>query len=141
MTSTMAELTEKAPTKIVIDKRGDVILQVGTDSDAVHLLVASKVLSLASKVFEAIFNNGFAEGQNLSPTSPREVPLPEDNPVHMTTVCKLLHMQTSDVPERLAVADLADFALLCDKYDCTNGVRAINSSRTSTSQNYSHPTV
>jgi hypothetical protein len=48
MTSTMAELTENAPTKIVIDRRGDVILQrgdvilqVGTDSNAVHLLVSS----------------------------------------------------------------------------------------------------
>jgi hypothetical protein len=71
-----------------------------------------------------MFNNGFAEGQNLSPTSPREVPLPEDDPVHMNTTCKLVHMQSSDVPESFAVADLADFALLCDKYDCANGVRA-----------------
>jgi hypothetical protein len=113
----MAELTKDAPDKMVIDKRGDVILQVGADNNAVHLLVSSKVLSLASKVFEAMFNNDFAESQNLSSTSPREMPLPDDNPVQMTTICKLAHMQTSDNPEKLDVADLANFAVLCDKYD------------------------
>jgi hypothetical protein len=42
----------------------------------------------------------------------------------MTTICKLVHMQTSEMPEKLDVEDLADFTVLCDKYDCANGVRA-----------------
>jgi hypothetical protein len=107
-----------------IDKRGDVILLLGNDDEmAVKLLVSSKVLSLASSVFEAMFNSGFAEGQDLSPTSPREVLLPDDDPKYMTYICKLVHMQTSDVPEKLDILSLADFALLCDKYHCADGVR------------------
>ncbi|KAF1833171.1 hypothetical protein BDW02DRAFT_631490 [Decorospora gaudefroyi] len=121
--SDLAELAEGLPGKTVIVKYGDVLLQVGQQKDAVHVLVSSKVLSLASKVFDAIFNNGFSEGQGLSSTSPREVRLPDDDPVHMTTICKLVHMQTSDIPEKLGVAELAQFAVLCDKYDCVDGVR------------------
>jgi hypothetical protein len=53
-----------APTKsahIVLDHSGDVILKIGDAS----LLVSSKVLSVASSVFRAMFGPHFQEGDAL----------------------------------------------------------------------------
>jgi hypothetical protein len=112
------------PTTTVIDKRGDVILHVGEgNEDAVSLLVSSHVLSLASSVFEAMFEGRFAEGQNLSTTSPPTIPFPDDDPEYMAILCKLVHMQTDDIPGALKISELVEFAVLCEKYNCANGVR------------------
>ena len=114
----------KAPATTVIDKRGDVLLQLTKDGQpTADLLFSSQVLSLASPVFEAMFNHGFAEGQDLSSASPRSVPLPDDDPTYMTILCNIFHMRTSDVPDTLDLDSLAGLAIICDKYDCLNGVR------------------
>lgn len=78
-----------------------------------HLLVASKILPFASKVFEAMFNNGVAEGQSLSLTSPSEISLSDDHPVRMSIICKIMHMETSDVSDTLMIVDLGDFVVRC----------------------------
>lgn len=112
------------PATTVIDKRGDVILQVGEGKEnAVSLLVSSHVLGLASSVFETMFEGRFAEGQNLSTTSPPTIQFPDDDPKYMTFFCKLVHMKTDDIPGTLEISALVEFAVLCDKYDCANGVR------------------
>jgi hypothetical protein len=114
----------KMPATTVIDKRGDVILHVGEGKeDAVSLLVSSHVLGLASSVFEAMFEGRFAEGQNLSTTSPPTITFPDDHPKYMTFLCKLFHLQTDDIPGTLEISGLVELAVLCDKYDCAKGVR------------------
>ncbi|KAI4708106.1 uncharacterized protein J4E92_006292 [Alternaria infectoria] len=111
----------------VVAKRGDVILQSGQDGvgEGVRkILVSSVVLGLASPVFAAMFDGRFSEGQNLSPASPRTVPLPDDDPESITMICKIAHMQTSELPLKLAATVLSKIALLCNKYDCANVVRS-----------------
>jgi hypothetical protein len=113
------------PATTVINKDGDVLLQLGKENDesARALLVSSHVLSLASTVFGAMFNGRFAEGQDLSSASPRGVPVPDDDPTLMEILCNIFHLRMLEVPEELALKSLADFALLCDKYDCREAVR------------------
>jgi hypothetical protein len=108
----------------IIAKNGDVILQVLKDTEtSVRLLVSSNVLSLASHVFEAMFDGRFAEGQDLSSASPKTIQLTDDNPECMTMLCRLIHLQNSDIPFDLELDALIDLAILCDKYDCADSVR------------------
>lgn len=53
-------------TKIVADWEGDVELVVGEDDTRYPIQVSSKVLSSASKVFEAMFSHSFKEGNELA---------------------------------------------------------------------------
>ncbi|KAH7125571.1 hypothetical protein B0J11DRAFT_309076 [Dendryphion nanum] len=108
----------------VIDKRGDVVLVLGIEEDEEsRLLVSSRVLSLASPVFEAMFNSGFAESWGLSSNSPKEVPLPGDDPECMLWFCLIAHMQFTDLPDRPDPDDFANFAVLCNKYTCVPAVQ------------------
>ncbi|KAF2119125.1 hypothetical protein BDV96DRAFT_371170 [Lophiotrema nucula] len=112
-----------APT-IEIDKRGDVLLQLGPKAAPVaNLLVSSRALSLSSPVFEAMFNHGFAEGEGVSSSSPRAVPMPEDDVNDMTMLSKIVHLQTADIPSEIGFVQLAQFAVLVDKYACIDSVR------------------
>lgn len=112
-----------SPAAAVIDKRGDVILKLVNKQTTADLLVSSRMLSSASPVFQAMINMGFAESQGLSPTPPKEISLPDDDPEPMTLPCKIVHFQTSDIPDKVDFIPLADFAFICDKYDCIDAVR------------------
>ncbi|ORY07154.1 hypothetical protein BCR34DRAFT_603984 [Clohesyomyces aquaticus] len=111
--------------RVVLAKRGDVLLKLGNANDETtsELVVSSNTLSMASPVFDAMFNSGFAEGQNLSSASPRAISLPEDDPFYMTILCNILHFKTSAVPVRLESIQLINFTVLCDKYDCVEAVQ------------------
>jgi len=110
---------------VSLAKRGDVILCVGGEEQGTfRILVSSASMSVASSVFEAMFYGRFAEGQALSSTNPREIALPDDSPTSMLLLCQIIHMKTSDIPRQLELNALADFAILCDKYDCVDAVRA-----------------
>ncbi|KAH4420349.1 hypothetical protein HBI70_043150 [Parastagonospora nodorum] len=107
----------------VIDKRGDVLLELMTNGKRVgSLLVSSHVLSLASPVFEAMFNGNFAEGQVLSAALPKSVALPDDDPDAVTLFCKITHMKVANATDTISISRLADLAILCDKYQCTEAV-------------------
>lgn len=124
--ATMAEVkeaTDESIQTIILAKRGDVILCVGKDDERVKLLVSASLMSFASSVFEVMFDGRFFEGQGLSPANPREVSLPDDDPQSMSLLCRIIHMQTADIPPQLEVVALADFAVLCDKYNCIDSVR------------------
>jgi hypothetical protein len=111
-------------TDIVVAKRGDVLLELSKDGKpAGTLLVLAQVLSLASPVFEAMFNGNFAEGQVLSAASPKRVALPDDDAEAITLLCKLTHMHHAGIPDNVSYDKLADFAVVCDKYQCTEAVR------------------
>jgi hypothetical protein len=123
--ATFPDPNDNAPATTVIDKHGDILLQLGKEGDgsARCLLVSSRVLSLASTVFKAMFNGRFAEGQTLSYASPRAVSVPDDDPTLMELLCNIFHMRMSEVPDELDLKSLADFALICDKYDCREAIR------------------
>jgi hypothetical protein len=110
----------------VIAQKGDVILQLGKEGvgeGVRNVLVASVALGLASPVFSTMFDGRFSEGQNLSPASPRTVPLPDDDPDSMIMICKITHMQTSQLTMKPSAIVLSQLALLCNKYDCVVAVR------------------
>jgi hypothetical protein len=111
--------------EITVAKRGDVRLKLGKAGETTtNVLVSSVVLSLASPVFEAMFNGNFAEGQSLSSHSPREVPLPDDDMESILLICKITHMQIAELAEELSVAAFTTFAIMVDKYQCGKAVQA-----------------
>lgn len=107
----------------VIAKRGDVLLEPRHEGKPVGtLLVSSHVLSLASPVFDDMFNGNFSEGQTLSTSSPKKIPLPDDDPEALILLCKITHLQTSQIAKIVPLGQFTDFAILCDKYQCTEAV-------------------
>jgi hypothetical protein len=123
---------------ITVAKRGDVRLKLGKAGQTpTNVLVSSYVLSLASPVFEAMFNGNFAEGQSLSSHSPREVPLPDDDLESMLLICRITHMQTTELAEELSVGSFTEFAFAADKYQCGKAVQAW--SRLWTAAIFQHP--
>jgi hypothetical protein len=94
-----------------------------------ELLVSSKVLSVASPVFKAMLNGRFLEGIELSKAKTSaepylaQLPLPEDDAEAMTLLCKLLHFDIDDIPERPNPQSLENLAFACDKYGCISPLR------------------
>lgn len=119
MTSSSVDLTAMETAKEVaesaIDPDGDVVLVL----EGAELQVSSKVLSVASAVFKAMFGPHFVEGSDLNGAGPRRVPLPEDDAGAMTILCNMLHHRSENVPTEPAPSDLEKLAVVCDKYDCT----------------------
>ena len=107
-----------ASTTIDADPDGDVIFVVGQDnSDQKSIRVSSKVMSLASPAFAAMFSPRWSESTDKSPSAhPRQVPLLEDGPVAMAWICQALHFR-KDVSTDISVSSLGDIAIVCDKYD------------------------
>ncbi|KAI9763059.1 MAG: hypothetical protein M1840_000950 [Geoglossum simile] len=105
-----------------IDPNGDVVFAVGPSNPKVHLLVSSKVLSLASPVFTAMFRHGFQEGSNLSTGSLHPIPLPDDHVGAITLLFNALHFRSQDLPRNQDLSTLTQLALVCDKYDCVAAV-------------------
>lgn len=101
------------------------ILHVGTAPQTERkLLVSSVLLSHVSLVFAAMFDGRFAEGQNLSLTSPPVVSLPDDEADAMATVCKIIHARIEDFTVNTTPTTLSSIALVAHKYDCTVAIRA-----------------
>ncbi|KZM24538.1 uncharacterized protein EKO05_0008711 [Ascochyta rabiei] len=118
----MAEMSTAAE---IIAKRGDVELYVGrAPQTEKKLLVSSMLLSYMSPVFAVMFDGRFAEGQALTPASPRVVSLPEDDADSMAIVCKIMHTRTADLSVTITPTQFADIAMICHKYDCVDAVRA-----------------
>ncbi|KAK3380727.1 hypothetical protein B0T24DRAFT_664659 [Lasiosphaeria ovina] len=94
---------------------GDLILVVGPEQ--VRLMVCSQVLRCASKVFDVMFGPRWSEGRDLSSTSPKEVPLEEDDAEAMRTVCCVLHHRNDMVSEDPSPDEILKIAIEVDKYD------------------------
>ena len=105
--------------KTIIDKEGDVLIETGHKG----ILVSSKVLSMASSMFDAMFHSGFSEGTTKrSPEAPLRLPLPDDDPealeifLHVLHFCHKRPYATLDINNQVLVAKLAD------KYQARNAV-------------------
>lgn len=96
------------------DPDGDVILVVGTEgSGKTSIKVSSKVLSVSSMVFKAMFSRNLKQG-----TTPHEMILLNDDPDATSSLCHILHHNT----DGLSFPDDADkvmkFVTVMDEYDC-----------------------
>ena len=102
--------------KIIIDAQHDIILRlIGGD-----LLVSSKVLSLASPVFEAMFKPHFKEGveHHLQLKERPVINLPEDDLETTTLFCQVIHHRSHDIPRIPSPHCLENLAIFCNKYIC-----------------------
>ncbi|KFY21379.1 hypothetical protein V493_07453 [Pseudogymnoascus sp. VKM F-4281 (FW-2241)] len=132
--------------RVEIDPDGDVLLCLfqtqsleGTTDENTggkkkrirELVVSSKVLSLASPVFKAMFCGNFKESielavkkTSLEPTSlePYGISLPEDDADATTILCRVLHYKIDEIPEKPTTICLEKLAFLSDKYQCVNAL-------------------
>ena len=105
------------------DPEGDVILRVGPQDDATSIRVSSTILILASPVFKATLSPNFAEGQaSFSKASPLQLPLPEDDPEAMLSICSQLHYCGMKLTSPLRLDFVIKLAVLCDKYDLSRAL-------------------
>jgi hypothetical protein len=102
----------------IIDPDGDVILQL---ADA-KLQVSSKVLSVASKVWKAMFSPKYSEGQVHKEDQPRCIPHLDDDTQTMITLCLVLHHKGYWIAEHPDINKLVKLTVLADKYDCAEAV-------------------
>lgn len=94
----------------VIDPDGDVIFICGET----ELQVSSKVLSLASPVFKALFSPNFAEGQ---PTSSKTIHIHlHDDVESLRFLCAILHHKCTSA-NGIGLERLEKLAVVTDKYD------------------------
>lgn len=112
-------MTPMQAPKIDADPSGDLILVVGPRDDQKSIRASSKVLSLASPVFAAMFSpSRFSEGTALSSSNPPEVHLPDDDSEVVTTFCHLVHFREYHRKEDHPSLDhLISIAIFCNKYD------------------------
>ena len=102
-----------------IDPKGDVCLITTDDKGSKFgFVVCSKILSLASKVFAALFGPRFAEGNALvtARDAPLNIELHDGSPQGMQLMQEFLHFCTR--PETVALDDLQKLAVVVDKYQC-----------------------
>jgi hypothetical protein len=95
----------------VFDEDGDITLLLDPQDDgsyAKHYIVSSKVMSLVSPVWKAMFSDKWRKTN--------EVPLPDDDPWALDFLLKLAHHQMPDcsLPSRQCMVKIA---VICDKYD------------------------
>lgn len=103
-----------------LDPDGDVMLKL---DDGAAVLVSSKILSLASPVFKALFAPSFSEGAKLAELGYIEVSLRDDNPCAMRTMLAILHYQDASELDGTDPEAIAILAICCDKYNCVKPIR------------------
>lgn len=113
----MSETDVKDATDLSADisPNGDVVLVVGPRE--ARLRVTSQCLSSASKVFSAMFNSQWSEGQNLSEKAPKDIFLEEDDAMAMRRICFVIHHRNDLVERVVSPREVLDMAILADKYD------------------------
>jgi len=86
--------------------------------------VSTKILSVASKPFAAMFDGRFLEGQKLSTKSPPEVEFPKDDASAFQSFCELPHHREA---RAFATEDstrmLLDLTVVAAKYDAMAAVK------------------
>lgn len=104
---------------IVAAPGGDVVLAVGRER--VKIQVLAVVLKNSSRVFAAMFRPEFAEGHalylNQGSNEPIEIELPEDDPLALGTLCKLVHCTVDAGRYPGSGKNLLGVAKAADKYD------------------------
>lgn len=108
---------------VPIVPNGDVALLVGhpTSPDRRKVLASSQILIIASSYFRALLAPGrFSEGIVFQHHRQIELQMFEDDPAAVITVCNILHLQSRQIPKSLNGDQLAEVAIVLDKYDCVD---------------------
>ncbi|KAM5370201.1 hypothetical protein ACJZ2D_008604 [Fusarium nematophilum] len=119
--SAKAESSDTAETDASPQKEAEAAAVKAQDRE---LLISSKILSMASPVFQAMLGGRFREGLALSDAkaSPGQDPfrlsLPDDDAEAMELLCKVLHFKVDGIPVRPSSNLLLSLAGICDKYQC-----------------------
>ncbi|RPB11921.1 hypothetical protein P167DRAFT_606075 [Morchella conica CCBAS932] len=99
-----------------VDPQGDVV--INTSAKGFSLLVSSKILSVASPVFAAMFSPHFREGNSLATApAPITIDLLEDAPEALENICNVLHYKHDLVTVKMHFHELLEIAVVADKYD------------------------
>ena len=80
------------------------------ETEEVEVLVSSRHLALASRVFRIMFDGNFREKITPGRTGLRRVPLPEDNHEAMMVLLRIIHGQNGKVPRAVSRALLVEIA-------------------------------
>ena len=105
--------------QVILDIDGDLILFLKEH----ELRVSSKVLSVSSSVFKALFKPGFAEGNALADRRGLgRIDLLDDDPGVMTAMCSVIHGRPDILPLSITLELLESLAILTDKYDCSRAL-------------------
>jgi BTB/POZ domain len=108
--------TEMGVNSLVLAPEGDVVLVVGAKQFRIH--ADSLFLKRHSTVFAALFGPNFREGQDLNASSPKEIPLPDDDPDAMTAICATMYHAFDQIPRSPATDFVLSIIRHADKYDC-----------------------
>lgn len=108
-------------TYVGIAPQGDVFLLVGPDAQ--RLRVSAVILGNASPYFSNLFGPHFAEGQNLSSSAPKDVPMPDDDAKAVDIICSIIHLRNDVVPLSLDPKEVFAVAVTAEKFDCANAVK------------------
>ncbi|KAK6362929.1 hypothetical protein TWF730_000380 [Orbilia blumenaviensis] len=112
---------------VSIVPNSDVALLVGPPNspDRVKVLASSTILTIASPYFRALLApNRFSEGIVFQEHKHIELQMFEDDPAAVITVCNILHLQSRNIPPTLSGDQLAEVAIILDKYDCVDAAWA-----------------
>ncbi|KAL0936234.1 btb poz-like protein [Colletotrichum truncatum] len=112
------------PPRPPIAPKGEVVLLVGPASHEIR--VHALVLSNASRVFASMLRNSHPELKYsesaavlaATSSSPARIPLPEDDPAALETICRVLHNRTDPSLYDLSPQQVLSVAIAADKYDC-----------------------
>jgi hypothetical protein len=92
---------------------------------AVHMLVSSKHMMLASPVFKAMLQHStFKEGRKLGSAGKVEVPLPDDNPDQFQVVLDIIHGRNRRVGREIDLDSLTAISIVVDKYQMAEAVES-----------------
>ena len=92
--------------------------------DAVHMLVSSKSVILASPVFKVMLRKDiFQEGTELHSTGKISLPLLDDNPAAMRMPLDILHFRSTQVLRKISFSMSTHLSILIDKYQMLEAVK------------------
>lgn len=104
-----------------IDPRGDLILDVSSDSLERSIRVSSKTLCLASPVFRTMLESPhFHEGtalQTATEAHPTKMTLVGDDYQSLLMVLQAVHFKARKIPATVTLDEFYQLAVICDKYD------------------------
>lgn len=85
--------------------------------------MCSKVLSLASPVFAALFKPHFSEGCSVLRGECPVIELIDDEAIPMEIILRILHHQHNGFPFQVDAKLISVIAIHCDKYNCLRALR------------------
>jgi hypothetical protein len=83
----------------------------------IRMLVSSRHMMLASRVFKVMLSNTFSEGLALRSTGQLELPLPDDDPVAFEILLNIIHGHPRSVPRQIDLLLFSRLAMMVDKYE------------------------